>query len=246
MTAINKKDTTEDAAGSRSNLVLRCGDCMHHKGTPHPMYGHPCNSLGTKSYAAAPNCYTANVTVFRRVSPEVFSQLASITSSFTPQQSRVMMGLFKSAGTLEKVGYRIFDKVYYRLGEDYLDNYYSGYVLGVGMDNNLMIVGASFFTRVKHPMIAHLSSTTVFSTEEFRKKVKSLRKRGLLYVPRKPHKHENVKESDYVPPGIETSRELLEAMAAKGKRKSLVKTHNGVMEIDLSDRSSRRSRSSDD
>lgn len=230
----DKKDTTDGVAASRSNISLRCGDCMHHKGTPHPAIGQRCNDRGVKPYAAAPNCYTANVTVFRKVAPETFGILASIVSHFSPQQSRILMGLLKSAGSLEKHGLNFLEKVYFRLGEDYLDSYYSGYVLGSGLNNSLMIVGSSFLTAVKHPIIAHLEATSVMSTSGFAKKKKALLNQGKLYVPRKPHRND-VTAAGYVPPTIETSREVLEAMASKGiKKKRTQADRTGVMEVDLS------------
>ena len=224
---------------------------MHHKGTPHPAIGEPCNNRGVKTYAAAPNCYTANVSVFRKVSPQTFSILSTIISDFTPQQSRILMGLLKSAGSLEKHGLSFLEKVFFRLGEDYLDSYYSGYVFGSGLNHSLMIVGSSFLTGVKHPIIAHLEPSSVLSVEAFKRKHKFLVQHGKLYVPRKPHRND-VTTINYIPPTIETSREVLEALASKGKpkRKRTELEQAGVMEVDLShyNTSSSRtsSRSSDD
>lgn len=226
----DKKDTTDNANATRSNITLRCGDCLHHKGTPHPSIGQPCNDRGVKTYAAAPNCYTANVQVFRKVAPETFGLLASILSHFSPQQSRVFMGLLKSAGSLEKHGFTFLERVYFRLGEDYLDTYYSGFVLGAGIQHNLMIVGSSFFTGIKHPVIAHLDAASVFNKKAFTKKQAQLTKAGKLYVPRKPQR--NTITIDYTPPSIESSKEMLEAMAQKGGGKKKRPT-NGVMEVDL-------------
>ena len=229
----DKKDTTETAvAASRSNITLRCGDCLHHKGTSHPAIGQRCNDRGVKTYAAAPNCYTANVEVFKKVAPETFNTLAGIISHFTPQQSRVFMGLLKSAGSLEKHNYTFLQKVYFRIGEDYLDTYYAGYVLGSGINQNLMIVGSTLFTGVKHPVVAHLDSGSVYSVETFAKKKKALLAHGRLYVPRKPHRNE-VTVVNYTPPNIETSRELLEALASKNVKKR-PKTKDSLMEVDLS------------
>ena len=200
------------------------------------MYGEPCDKRGVKTYAAAPSCYTANVSVFRKVDPQIFGHLATIISHFSPQQSRILMGLLKSAGSLEKHDLTFLEKVYFRLGEDYLDSYYSGFVLGVGLNNTLMIVGSSFLTGIKHPIIAHLDPTSVLNVEGFRKKQKNLIRHGLMYVPRKPHRND-VTVVNYTPPSIETSSDVLEAMAnhnPKKRKKSTELERAGVMEVDLS------------
>lgn len=227
----DKKDTTEGSSASRSNISLRCGDCLHFKGSIHPAYGQQCSSLGIKSYAAAPKCYTANVNVFRKLSSEAFGVLAVLVSNFTPQQSRVFMGLLKGAGSLEKHGFSFLQKVYFRLGEDYLDNYYTGYVMGTGLNQTLMIVGQSFFKALRSPLVAHLGASSVLSAESFAKRKKRLIKEGKLYVPRKAHKS-NVTAPDYTPPSIETSADVLEAIAAKAAGKKMKR--KGVLEVDLS------------
>lgn len=230
------KRSTEDHAATRSNISLRCGDCLHHKGTPHPAIGEACDKRGVKTYAAAPSCYTANVNVFRKVAPETLGQLATIISHLSPQQSRILMGLLKSAGSLEKHGFTFLERVYFALGEDYLDSYYSGFVLGSGLNQGLMVVGSSFLTGVKHPIIAHLDPSSVLSVTAFKKVQKRLINQGRLYVPRKPHRND-VTVVNYQPPSIETSREVLEAMANKGikkKKRSTELERAGVMEVDLS------------
>lgn len=230
ISASDKKDTTDTATATRSNISLRCGDCMHHAGSAHPAIGERCKDRGVKTYAAAPNCYTANISVFRKVAPETFSVLAGVISNFSPQQSRVLMGLLKSAGSLEKHNLQFLEKVFFRLGDDYLDSYYSGYVLGSGLEKSLMIVGSTLFTHVKQPLTAHLDASSVYTEEAFAKKKKFLIKHGRLYMPRKPHRND-VTVVDYTPPSIESSKELLESLAAAGKKRKI--SNNGVMEVDL-------------
>jgi hypothetical protein len=202
---------------------------MHFNGTSHPSIGKPCATLGVKAYGTAPPCYTANVSVLSAISPETFSMLASTIASMTPKQCRVLMGLLKTAGSLEKFGFTFLQKVYFRLGPDYLDNYYSGYVLGTGVDKTISIVGKSYFKGAKKPVIASILQDSVVSVEVFKKRKKKLLAEGKLYEPRKVHKNEITE--DYEPPTIETAQETLEEMAKYAGKKRVKNNKLKMLEV---------------
>jgi hypothetical protein len=191
--------------------------------------------MGIKPYATAPNCYAPNVTLFRKAGPDTFATLASVISAFSPQQSRVLMGLLKSAGSLEKHGYTFLEKVYFRCGEDFLDNYFYGHVLGLGLNGTLAVVGASYFRTVKAPLVAYLLPESVMGAEVFRKKKNRLQKSGMLYAPRRPRQNDIV--VDYEPPTMETSPEIMEKLAnqtfGKKKRKPLRVIEDGSLKVKL-------------
>lgn len=230
MTKLEKRSVL-DSNATRSNVVLRCGDCLHFKGTPHPSFGSRCSDLGVKSYGSAPPCYAPNVVIFNKVSPDTFAVLASLVSSFSPAQSRVLMGLLKTAGSLDKYGYSFLQKVYFRLGEDYLDNYYSGYVLGVGMEKTVSIVGKAFFKGDKRPIMATLMPESVLDTEEFKKRRKKLMASGKLYEPRKARKNDI--SDEYMPPTIETAQETLDEMAKRSGKKRIKNGKLKVLEVTI-------------
>lgn len=230
---IEKRDASVNVARS-SQLSLRCGDCLHFSTTAHPSFGQPCKEMGVRTFATAPNCYAPNVVLFRKAGPKTFATLASVISTFSPQQSRILMGLLKSAGSLEKYSFTFLEKVYFKVGDDYLDNYFFGHVLGVGLNGTLAVVGASYFVEVKSPIVAYLLPESVFSADTFRKKKNRLTKAGLLYAPRKPHKNDI--QADYEPPTMETSPELLEKLANSSFGKKRVKPpvavdENGDLEV---------------
>lgn len=231
---VEKKDASEITSKS-NQLTLRCGDCLHFAGTAHPSFGQACKLMGVKTFATAPNCYSPNVILFRKAGPDTFATLASVIASFSPQQSRVLMGLLKSAGSLEKHGYTFLQKVYFRCGEDFLDNYFYGHVLGLGLNGTLAVVGASYFTATRSPLVAYLLPESVFSAEVFNKKKRKLQKYGLLYAPRKPHVNDIT--ADYEPPTMETSPEILEKIAnqtfGKKKRKPQRVIEDGVFRVNL-------------
>ena len=206
-----KKNTETEALARQNQLPLRCGDCLHYKGSPHPMYGASCVTLGVKTYAAAPSCYTPNVMLFRKIDSNTFAMLGSILATFTPQQTRIFMGLLKSIGALEKHGFTFLQKVYFRAGGDFLDNYFSGRILGVGVNGTIAVVGENYFSTVKSPLIAYLFPDSIIPADKFKKKRAALERKGLLYAPRRPHR--NVIEGDYEPPTMETAPEVLEKLA---------------------------------
>lgn len=246
MSSKEKRDTHVSLSAKESLLNLRCGDCLHFKGSAHPAIGTACSLLGVKAYAAAPSCYTANVSVFRKTGVSVFASLASIISTFSPQQSRVLMGLLKSAGSLEKFGFTFAQKVYFRIGEDYLDNYFSGHVLGVGVDNNISLVGLSYFSSSKMQVIASVFKSSILSVEEFKARKKKLIDSGRLYAPRLPKKNDLKQGVDYEPPTIETSQELLEQLAAKTRKSMKKKGKIRTLEIKLKKPKKKKNESEDD
>lgn len=234
MAKAEKRDSETEKLSRLNQLTLRCGDCLHFKGSPHPAYGAPCHSLGIKPYAAAPSCYTPNVMLFRTAGADTFAVLAALLARMSPQQSRILMGLLKSVGSLDKYGYTFLEKVYFKVGDDYLDNYFSGRILGVGLNGTIAVVGENYFHTAKSPLVAYVFPDSLLSSEKFKKRKTQLEKQGLVYAPRKPHR--NKVEGDYEPPTMETSPELLEKMASKtfGKKtKPRVLKEGEALEVDI-------------
>lgn len=234
MSKLEKRAVNTDGIGATriNNIVLKCGDCLHFKGSAHPSIGTPCSQLGVKAFGAAPPCFTANASLLNTVATETFAVLSSILTTFTPQQSRIFMGLLKSAGSLEKHGFTFLQKVYFRVGQDYLDNYYSGYVLGVGVDHSIMLVGKSYFTSAKRAVTASLLKENVLTIDQFKKLRKKLAASGKLYEPRKIHKNNIKSTDDYEPPTIETAQDLLEEQAKRiGKKRINKKGELKTLEV---------------
>lgn len=214
------------SVASESRSSMKCGDCLHFQGSTHPAIGQLCESRGVKKYATAPNCFTANVHVFRRTSPAAFQQLAAVVSSFTASQSRVLMGLLSQQAQLERAGFFLLERVYFRIGTDYLDNYYAAYVLGVSPEKQILLVGSDYLKNQKGATVAQLLKESLMSAKDFAKKKATLIERGLIYEPRRPHKNEIEDSTEYEPPTLETPQALLEKNAnkstnpAKKKKKS--------------------------
>lgn len=224
------KKSAIDGSLTRDNVVLRCGDCMHLKGTKHPSFNERCAERGVKTGAVAPPCYTPNVTVFRRHSLDTFRILAAVIRSFSPQESRVLMGILHKSNRLEKFGFNFLDKVYFRLGDEYLNNFYSGYVLAVGIERTLLIIGAKQLEN-KRPMIAHLEADSVYSVDKFRRVKKRLVENGLLNDPETRRlKLPRTVDVDYEPPTIDSAQTLLQEKAVADPRKPKGRVKHEVTE----------------
>ena len=79
------------------------------------------------------------------------------------------------------------------------------------MNGTIAVVGETYFSAVKNPMVAFLFPESLMTSDKFKKKRKSLEAKGLLYAPRRPHR--NVIEGDYEPPTMETDPTVLEKLA---------------------------------
>jgi len=222
----------EDSPVVKDNLVLRCGDCLHFKGSAHPAYGEQCVNRGIKTFATAPSCWSPDVRAIKSIGDSTFAYLCSVLSTLTPKQTRIIMGLMKNAGKLERHGFTFLQKVYYLVGPEFLENYHAGYVLGIGAYNTIQVVGSAFLKPTRGTCTAHLLAENVLTRERFIKTRKKLSEAGLMYAPRSPNKAKKSVTIDYEPPTLETPQELLDHIANKSGSQRKVK-RSGVLEIEL-------------
>lgn len=209
-----KREVESQEGSAKDNLVLRCGDCMHYKGTANPVYGEPCHLRGVRTFATAPACYTPDTSALRSVDQDAFASLLAILTSLTPRQTRVLMGLMKNAGKLEKHGLSFLQKVYFRIDEDYLANYCSGRVLGLGVGKTIMVVGETFLKNPRKPFVAALMLSSILTADKFKSVRSKLVNAGKLSQPGRPQIMKKVPlDENWQPPTIETSQEHLEVLA---------------------------------
>lgn len=215
---MSKNEIVEGKETSASNVKLKCGDCMFFAESRHPAKGQPCNQLGVQSFGTAPHCYTANIRVFRKIAPEAMAATAALVASFTAQQQRVMMGLLKNAASLERCGLSFMEKVYFAVGnQEYLDNWFAGYALGLDPDKNVMVAGSDYLQRGTAVTTAYMMRSSLMTKSKFITLKEKMISQGKLYEPRKPHKN-TVVAIDYEPPTIETAQAFLDSAAAgKGR-----------------------------
>ena len=231
-----KQDLTS-AAGriAGDNTVLRCGECMHFKGSPHPSIGQACSLRGVKTYALAPNCYTPDVAQLKAISTESFHMLSAFVAACKPSQVKILMGMLKMQAQLKKFDLAFLEKVYFAIGTgEFLADYYAGFVMGVGPQQKILIVGTQYFSNVRNPIVAQLERKSVLNREEFNKVVKRLKEKGKLTHPKARQEiYVPPNVADYQPPTIESSQELLDSMASDQPKKKTAKAR-AMLEIRMS------------
>ena len=208
---------TPEARGS--NVKLRCGDCLHYKGTAHPAIGKPCIQNGATAGATAPSCYTADLHVFRDFAPESFAIMISMVVGMTTQQQRVFMGLMRTASNLERSGLSFGQTVYFcTVKGDTLSDYYRGFVCSRGPNQTIMVVGLPYMKGARATCVALLDSASLLSKKKFLKAKNALINKGALSsLP--PRKQAAVLKDSYEPPTLDTATEFLDQQALKTKKK---------------------------
>lgn len=213
---------TEQDLAKGSNVRLRCGDCMHYKGTAHPaLGGQSCVKLGVNRGAKAPACYTPNVSVFREASSDLLQSLFTHIASFTPQQQRILMGMLRNAASLNRTGFSFMETVYFSTaarGAAVLADYFRGFVAAKGPSDTLQIVGLSYLNGKNTSCVALLPKESLLTAIKFNRERKRLiaagKLQGLTMKQRKL-----ATSDDYEAPTLDTAAEFLERNAkVTGKR----------------------------
>ena len=181
-----KDDNTAELSATKFNVGLMCGDCSHFKGYHHPNFDKPCFKLGISTKSEAPACFTPDVSALREISKDAWPMLAAITGLMTPKQSRVMMGLLKYAGSLERAGLHFLEKCYFchtPADKAYLEDYSCGYALTMTRAGQVVIVGNDFLKASPAAMIAYLAKSSVLKEKEFKKRFDKCVSQGRIQKP---------------------------------------------------------------
>lgn len=204
-----------------SIVKLRCGDCLHYKGTAHPSMGEPCYNLDVGKSAVAPSCYTPNVGVFRDDGSLAVHSLLSAIACFTPQKQRVLMGMLRNAAALERTGYSFLQCVYFATnarGKTTLSDYYRGFVAAKGPGTTLQVVGINFLNSKNTACVAFLERDSLLTKAQFDRERKRLVKLGKLeHLPARVQK-QLTKGEEYEPPTLDTAEDFLQRAATSSKK----------------------------
>ena len=233
MTQLKPDLTTAASKIAGDNTVLRCGECLHFKGSSHPSIGQICQTRGVKPYALAPNCYTPDVHQLKSISTESFQAMSAFVSVCKPSQSKILMGMFKTQAQLAKFNLAFMEKVFFAIGTGgFLSDYYAGFVLGSGPQQRILIVGTQYFSNARSPVIAQLERRSVLTRPEFLKVANRLRSRGRLNHPKARQEiYVPPNVADYNPPTIESSQDLLDSMSSQEPKKRKKAPTSSVLEI---------------
>ena len=211
----------EEQRATKFNVALQCGDCLHYKGSAHPKFSAPCIKLGVGTKSEAPSCYTPDVSAFRSMSKDVFPVLAALVGCMTPRQSRVLMGVLKYAGSLEKVGLTFLEKVYFTHStptEAYLEDYYCGYALAMTRSGQVVLVGSDYLKASSASMTAYLDKGSVLREEVFAKRKEKLVALGKIYRLKSIKKPRGSSDVEHVIPTIDEGP-VAPTSSKKGKMK---------------------------
>lgn len=227
---------------AKNSIGLKCGDCLHFK--VNAKFEKPCAQLGVAKFADAPACYSPNVYFLGRRDPNAIGQLGLLLRDFTAQDQRILLSVLKQSKSFEKhYNLKFGQPVYFCIGNDYLSNYFRGYVVGVAeVGESQVFVGSDLTGKQRgKPMTGTFLRDSVYTVTEFKKKRAQLQKDNrvidpnpLFTVKRYDPKIEKV---DYEPPTIDSApSEWFNKEKPKGKdarisSKKLKKRLDGNLEF---------------
>jgi hypothetical protein len=222
---------------------IKCGDCMHFKKLA--KFEKVCSQLGTKHYANAPSCYFPDAYKLATQSPDMLYRLGLWFKDLTAQEARILGVLLNSTTSLEKrYKLKFGQPVFFCLGQDYLSNFFRGFVLGASPmgDDQVFITSDLNKTQRKQPMIASMMRESVYTVPEFKKhkekliKLKRLNDPSPLFAPT-PTVTVDV---GYVPPSMETASpdwfDKIAKKKLKKKKTSRIKEIGGTLTFEVRNR----------
>lgn len=221
---------------SKSTIGIKCGDCLFFKGNK--KFEKPCSELGVKHFTNAPACYSPNVYKLAEKNPDVILQLGLLLKDFTASDTRILMSVLKQQTAFEKnYNLQFGQPVYFRIGDDYLSNYYKGYVIGVATTGEGMVFLTSDLEKKQRikPAVVSLFRDSLQSVSQFRKIKEALQKSDRLIDPKgelTKRAATAVSKVDYEPPTIDKApKERLENKRKKVPKSRLIRAADGSFEF---------------
>jgi hypothetical protein len=215
----------------------KCGDCLHFKNIP--KFERVCTVLGVKSFREAPTCFKANPYILNKINPDAVFQLGILLHSSTAQQKRILSNLLKEMAQVQKVYKLEFGQpVMFHIGNDYLSNYFRGYVIGGSTSGDPQIYVTSDMSGGQRsaPAMVTLMPNSVHRLSDWKKKKAQLLKEKRLKDPNplySSHVQKKELSIDYTPPTLENApAEWLDKRDIKGSMKSkkhLQKSKDGTL-----------------
>lgn len=193
---------------AKASIGQKCGECIAFARTA--KFEKPCKELGIKHFSSAPSCYVPDPYILAKQAPDVVFKLGLMLKDFDAKEARVFMSLVKQIpGMRKNFNLALGQPVFFCIGNDYLSNYFRGYVLGTAEigDRQVFVTSDLGYKQRNQPLIATLMRESVFTIPEFKKKKDKLTKDGRLKDPKPLFTQvKNVKiTDDYVPPTMESA-----------------------------------------
>ncbi len=173
-----------------------CGQCVHFKNGPaHPKFSTICSTLGTRSYAEAPDCFSPDPAIIAKADVEV-SEVGRLLRHLSAEQMVVIGHLMQQAADLHEHNLKFGQPVYVQIGvakdgKDYLTSYFKGYVLGatlvkVSSKNYVphIYLGSNLTldeeARPEHRSLLRMLPSSILTKAQFQKKSQDLKAAGRL------------------------------------------------------------------
>lgn len=115
-------------SSNRVSLNLKCGECMHLTGVA--AFEKTCSQLGKTSFAEACPSFTPDMRTIGVVKKGHVVQLAELVKQLSQPQTRLFAYAFRNVDLIKKSGFEFGEEVVFSLGQDYLECYVRGYVIG--------------------------------------------------------------------------------------------------------------------
>jgi hypothetical protein len=208
-----KKDGLKGAVEIVSADVLRCGDCLHHRGHAHSEKKTVCEREGVLPVAIAPReCFTPNASLLTG-NVDQLTQLMSIFSAYDKKQRLALIELLKQ----DDIG----ETFYFRIGEDYISNYLRGIVVGRTSSGELMLIGSPSEKTVGSAFVSYLmDSEGLLTHSQWEAKRTELFAKNCVIDPKNTTIKRTTVADNYIPPTIDMTPEMLEAAASDKKKKT--------------------------
>lgn len=228
---MRKTDTSVNKKAKKTNQeVYRCGDCLHFQRHAHSGKDDLCVNQGVRQFAVAPKCFTPDVSILQG-NTDTFLQLTMLLNAYTPKQRRIMLAVVRDAARVKRAGYTIGTEVFFRLSPgEYLNNYYSAFVMGRTSSGELMLNGSPDMKTRGDSFMMYMrpeEENDLRTRSAWKKHEQMLRDKGLINDP--VHRRNRIKktdEDDYQPPSIDSvpeswySKTDREEKRAKGKKRT--------------------------
>lgn len=197
-------------APKHASIGLKCGECLHFKANA--KFEKPCSQLGIQRFSDAPNCYSPDVYLLGKKNPDTLFQLGLLLRDFSAQESRVFFAILKQSKAFEKhYELKFGQPVYFRIGNDYLSNYFHGFAIGVAeCGDGQVFIGSDMNSRQRgSPMTCTLLKDSVLTVSDFKKKRAALEKEGRLVDPKPmftmPKATLKADKDGYEPPSMDSA-----------------------------------------
>lgn len=224
---MQKRDTLGKVSAKSLAEVFRCGECLHFKQHAHSSKEKPCSQEGVKAVGIAPKCFTPDVSRLATNSDQ-FLHVASMFQSFSYKERRILLGLLRAT---KKKGFNVGDKVYFKVGKDYISNYLSGYVMGYSSAGELMLIGSPDAKTRGSAFVAYLKNdeSSFLTDSAWKKKRKELRESNKIHDPLNRTIKKSSVVDNYEPPTIDSV-----PSSWYTKEKEVKKKKKGKLSFDIS------------